>query len=267
MQQFVSSISIGAMGGCCTTANEEVEAIKTETNATNVRMVKDGFTKGAPESNSHGVFSGGNENFRKVDVMPEINKEIRQRVQTFVGPFPLEKAPLLDGSDVIEVGPIEYVATQAVYKGQMKNGLRHGRGTQVWTDGSKYEGEWRDDKTNGYGRLIHSDGDVYEGEWVNDTAYGYGKYYHAQGAIYEGQWENDYQEGKGKETWPDGTYYEGDYHKGKKQGKGKFFWVDGSYYYGEFKDNNINGQGNSGLNQANTTGTTAEPTTASGRTR
>mmetsp|Transcript_24306 Transcript_24306/g.18484 ORF Transcript_24306/g.18484 Transcript_24306/m.18484 type:complete len:86 (+) Transcript_24306:102-359(+) len=30
----------------------------------------------------------------------------------------------------------------AVYKGYMKNGQRHGPGTQVWPDGAKYEGEW-----------------------------------------------------------------------------------------------------------------------------
>lgn len=26
------------------------------------------------------------------------------------------------------------------YKGQWKNGMREGQGTQVWADGSKYEG-------------------------------------------------------------------------------------------------------------------------------
>jgi hypothetical protein len=232
------------MGSCCTTVNEETEVVKNETNGPNIRITKEGFSRGAPENDEvNVVVPAGSESFRKVAVMPEINAETLKRVLNKLGPFPKDKAVNLEGSDFVEVGPIEYIQTQATFKGQMKNGLRHGRGTQVWADGSKYEGEWRDDKTNGYGRLIHSDGDVYEGEWINDTAYGIGKYYHSQGAVYEGQWENDYQEGKGKETWPDGTYYEGDYHKGKKEGKGKFFWVDGSYYFGEFKDNNINGRG------------------------
>lgn len=234
------------MGSCCTTANEEYEALKADNAAVvvNTRMTKDVFTKGAPESSSTAAGANGQtEAFRRVESMININPESLKNVNKKLGSFPKEKLKNIDLDGVVEVGPVEYIATQAVYKGQMKNGLRHGYGVQVWTDGSKYEGEWKNDKTNGYGRLIHSDGDVYEGEWIDDTACGIGKYYHVQGAVYEGQWKNDYQEGKGKETWPDGTYYEGDYSKGKKEGKGKFFWVDGSYYYGDFKDNNINGRG------------------------
>lgn len=59
----------------------------------------------------------------------------------------------------------------AIYTGQWtKDGLRHGRGIQIWTDGSKYEGYWSNDMANGRGRLIHFDGNVYEGEWYNDKA-------------------------------------------------------------------------------------------------
>jgi hypothetical protein len=41
---------------------------------------------------------------------------------------------------------------------------RHGRGIQVWTDGSRYEGYWKRDKANVNGKLIHADGDIYEGK-------------------------------------------------------------------------------------------------------
>ena len=55
----------------------------------------------------------------------------------------------------------------AKYVGEwnVHTGLREGRGTQVWMDGSKYEGTWVSGKANGKGRLIHADGDVYEGDW------------------------------------------------------------------------------------------------------
>jgi hypothetical protein len=49
----------------------------------------------------------------------------------------------------------------AKYVGQFHNGMRNGRGKQVWEDFSLYEGYWRNDKANGRGRLIHPDGDVY----------------------------------------------------------------------------------------------------------
>lgn len=112
----------------------------------------------------------------------------------------------------------------AKYHGQwIRSGeVRQGRGTQVWSDGSKYEGYWSDNKANGRGRLIHADGDVYEGEWKDDKAHGFGIYSHLDGAKYEGTWQEDRQHGKGVETWPDGARYEGDYVNGKKHGHGKF---------------------------------------------
>ena len=69
---------------------------------------------------------------------------------------------------------------RAIYYGEWeKNGTkRHGRGIQVWTDGSRYEGYWKQDKANVRGKLTHSDGDIYEGEWLDDKAHGYGVYTH-----------------------------------------------------------------------------------------
>lgn len=51
-----------------------------------------------------------------------------------------------------------------VYKGQMKDGQRHGFGIQVWPDGARYEGSWRNNVASGKGRFFHTDGDVYEGK-------------------------------------------------------------------------------------------------------
>ena len=67
-------------------------------------------------------------------------------------------------------GPYE-LDNGAIYHGQWtEDGLREGKGTQIWIDGSKYVGYWKNDHANGKGRLIHADGDVYEGLWLNDKA-------------------------------------------------------------------------------------------------
>lgn len=50
-----------------------------------------------------------------------------------------------------------------VYKGQIKDGRRHGYGIQVWPDGARYEGQWRDHVACGRGKFFHIDGDVYDG--------------------------------------------------------------------------------------------------------
>ncbi|OMJ80441.1 hypothetical protein SteCoe_19289 [Stentor coeruleus] len=132
----------------------------------------------------------------------------------------------------------------AIYIGEWNTkNERHGKGLQMWNDGSKYEGYWKNDKANGRGRLIHGDGDVYEGDWVDDKAHGFGVYLHTDGARYEGSWVNDKQHGHGKEEWPDGSNYEGNYFNGQKHGEGKFVWSDGSTYEGKFSNNDIHGHG------------------------
>ena len=72
----------------------------------------------------------------------------------------------------------------STYEGEwnVETNMRHGRGIQIWQDGSIYEGYWVHDKANGRGRLIHGDGDIYEGMWKDDKASGYGQYTHTDGA-------------------------------------------------------------------------------------
>jgi hypothetical protein len=84
------------------------------------------------------------------------------------------------------------VVNGAQYLGSWNDdGLRHGKGKQIWEDGSVYEGNWVCDHVCGWGRLVHADGDVYEGEWENDMANGVGSYYHLDGTKYVGSWNND----------------------------------------------------------------------------
>ena len=131
----------------------------------------------------------------------------------------------------------------AIYIGQWKNGLRHGRGKQYSKDGSIYEGEWFNDKINGKGRLIYGDGNVYLGDWLNEKAHGYGEYFHLDGGKYAGEWFEDKRHGKGYETWSDKASYEGQYQIGKRHGKGTYHWADGSIYEGNFSKNIIQGFG------------------------
>ena len=164
-------------------------------------------------------------------------KSIRTRLGDFIySSIDSQASGLKRGPVMIENG--------SIYTGEWNsNNEKHGKGSQVWKDGSLYEGYWIGGKANGRGRLIHSNGDVYEGEWVNDKAEGKGIYIHSDGAKYEGSWLNDKQHGFGVETWPDGAKYEGHYENGQKHGTGKFEWADGSTYDGEFLENNIHGNG------------------------
>ena len=75
-------------------------------------------------------------------------------------PFSFDTYTKVEFAGLPVLGPFKY-SNGATYKGQYKNGQRHGKGRQVMADGSCYDGYWVNDMTNGYGRLIHANGDVY----------------------------------------------------------------------------------------------------------
>ena len=45
---------------------------------------------------------------------------------------------------------------------------RHGRGKQVWNDGTIYEGSWKDDKAHGKGRIVSMNSLIVEGSLPQD---------------------------------------------------------------------------------------------------
>ena len=49
------------------------------------------------------------------------------------------------------------------YKGEMKDGNKHGTGTLTYPDGSEYIGEFKDDYKDGYGTYTFPNGNVYQG--------------------------------------------------------------------------------------------------------
>ncbi|OMJ81519.1 hypothetical protein SteCoe_17986 [Stentor coeruleus] len=176
-----------------------------------------------------------------LDKIPDYSTQAIKLIQTKLGQFIYGENSYEDS--LIKRNAVE-MENGAIYTGDWnKSNQRHGKGKQIWSDGSMYEGYWFNDKACGRGRLIHANGDVYEGEWKNDKAHGKGIYIHSDGARYEGYWEQDKQHGKGVEVWPDGAKYEGMYVNGQKHGFGKFEWADGSVYEGMFTDNNIHGVG------------------------
>jgi hypothetical protein len=130
-----------------------------------------------------------------------------------------------------------------VYEGEWKDGERNGRGKQMHTDGEVYEGEWKDAKENGRGKNTWPSGEVYEGEWKDGERNGRGKIMYTDGEVYEGEWKDDKKNGRGKYTWPSGQVYEGEWKDGKENGRGKYTWPSGQVYEGEFKDGLRNGRG------------------------
>lgn len=115
--------------------------------------------------------------------MPDYSNTATKQSEASHGPFRYDDQ-FYDDDTLITRGPYE-LGNSSVYQGQWsREGLREGKGVQIWPDGARFEGHWKNDMANGRGRLIHADGDVYEGMWVNDKAHGKGVYVHMNGARY-----------------------------------------------------------------------------------
>ena len=54
------------------------------------------------------------------------------------------------------------------YVGYWKNGLRHGKGTFYYSNGSKYEGDWFENFKHGTGIFTFEDGTEYSGPFEKD---------------------------------------------------------------------------------------------------
>jgi hypothetical protein len=57
---------------------------------------------------------------------------------------------------------------QALYVGDLPNGVREGRGVQHFANGYKYTGEWAANKACGQGKLEYTDGTFYEGTFKDN---------------------------------------------------------------------------------------------------
>jgi len=54
----------------------------------------------------------------------------------------------------------------AVYKGELRDRKRDGKGVIIYNNGRVYEGEWQDDKRHGRGYERFVNGNTYQGEFV-----------------------------------------------------------------------------------------------------
>jgi len=125
--------------------------------------------------------------------------------------------------------------TTWTYTGSILNGVKHGKGKVVWSDGDIYEGDWVNGNEHGKGKMVWANGDIYEGDWVDGNPTGKGKSIYVSGKIYEGDFVEGNPVGKGKLTTADGDVFEGNFVDGNPT-KGKITQANGEVYEGDFDD-------------------------------
>lgn len=88
------------------------------------------------------------------------------------------------------------------YKGEVKNGHRHGQGYRIYHSGATYEGTFRLSQRHGHGLYTFQNGDTYDGDWVANQQHGSGTFVEAAtGNTYVGGWKNDKKFGEGVTHW------------------------------------------------------------------
>ena len=102
-----------------------------------------------------------------------------------------------------------------------------------------YQGEKLNGLPHGKGVCIDSDGDIYAGDWKNGVPQGKGSVTYKDGGCYYGNWENGVAEGRGVFTYEDCTCICGEYKNGRECSVRTVIYEDGGCSCGEFNTNNI----------------------------
>lgn len=132
----------------------------------------------------------------------------------------------------------------ALYRGEWRNGIKHGKGWIRFNDGSQYEGDWLEGKRTGKGVLRWSKKEIYSGGFRDNELDGQGEYTYASGNVYSGGWDMGVRQGKGSFKWSNGDSYVGDWDKDKRTGYGRINYAKPvEWYEGQFANGELNGEG------------------------
>ncbi|TYI31424.1 hypothetical protein ES332_A05G450200v1 [Gossypium tomentosum] len=143
-----------------------------------------------------------------------------------------------------EVRHVEKVLPRGdFYIGEWCDGLPHGNGKYLWTDGCMYVGGWFKGKIMGKGKFCWPSGATYEGEFKSGFMDGQGTFTGFSGDSYKGSWVMNLKHGQGIKNYFNGDYYEGEWRTGFQEGEGRYQWTNGIHYDGQWKNGLMNGNG------------------------
>jgi hypothetical protein len=131
----------------------------------------------------------------------------------------------------------------AIYDGEYKNGLFHGKGTMVWRNGAVYNGGFKNGLFHGVATYKHANGDTYKGTFSDGMEEGTGHFTTTNGDEYSGGFAKGEFHGKGRYKEKDGNTYEGNFKKSALNGIGKITYIDAGEYTGEVKNWKMHGKG------------------------
>jgi len=183
------------------------------------------------------VYSGHYKN-GKEDGYGVLTEESRQdlsntKYQTdrIASSFVPRSSPVINSDEVDGSGDADESRFLKTYRGQFKDGKRHGYGIQLWYN-KTYDGEWAENALHGRGKLVWMNGACYTGHFQHGKFHGSGCFNDADGNKFVGTWKEGYKDGAGKQYFCDGGVYSGGFRKGRRNGYGRMTSADGRLYSG-----------------------------------
>jgi hypothetical protein len=132
-------------------------------------------------------------------------------------------------------GDLTINQNEVIYKGQMRDGWRHGYGAIRYIDGSSYVGEFSNSLFHGQGKFQSPKGSI-EGRFVNDKANGpcVITFFESVTRKVSGTCVNDDIQGYGQIDWSNGNSYTGELKQSNVNGRGVYLEVGGIRSEGVF---------------------------------
>mmetsp|Transcript_34458 Transcript_34458/g.52728 ORF Transcript_34458/g.52728 Transcript_34458/m.52728 type:complete len:204 (+) Transcript_34458:2483-3094(+) len=107
-----------------------------------------------------------------------------------------------------------------VYEGEWRNSLKHGSGTEKYSNGDMYVGHFRQGEPDGTGKYIWKNGSIYTGAFRDGKKHGKGQWKvidvkktatstKVRSSVYNGDFEDDSKSGFGTMIWSTGGRYDG----------------------------------------------------------
>lgn len=115
--------------------------------------------------------------------------------------------------------------------------MKHGHGTEKFTNGDLYVGYYENGKPGGFGEFHWHDGSSYKGFFKNGLRHGKGVWRKNPGTsdVYDGEWLNGKKCNEGVYTWANGDVYKGNYFDDLRDGYGEMYWANGTCYKGNWR--------------------------------
>lgn len=96
-------------------------------------------------------------------------------------------------------GVMNWISTNERYSGNWKDNFQSGFGTHIWLDSNsdnkllrnRYVGYWANGLRHGKGTFYYSNGSKYEGDWNENFKHGHGVFTFEDGTEYDGPFEKD----------------------------------------------------------------------------